>query len=150
MFWGKDRHEDEKLDRVGRTLIRAAAMSEKESDDATASPFLYKRVRAGIEAERLRREEAYDGWLQILHVARRAIPIMAMVAIVSFGFFWFEGARESRQTPTKDSLPGFPTPAASIMASASVCSIPAREGCAISTDEVLATIISRNGQEGKR
>ncbi len=73
---------NERLDRAGRIVLRAAACDEAESEAAAASPFLLTRVRAAIAEEQLRREEA-GGWLSIFLVARRAVPAMALVALLA-------------------------------------------------------------------
>jgi len=58
MFFKKKNQEmDERLDRAGSELVRAAGLSEFESDAAAAAPFLYARVRARIEGERQRSEK---------------------------------------------------------------------------------------------
>ena len=80
---------DERLDLMGREILRASAQNEAEAE-AAASPFLYTRVRARIEAERAQREEG-EGWLSMLKVAWRAVPAMALVAIIAVVLFLSAG-----------------------------------------------------------
>ena len=81
-MFDSDKTENERLDRAGRMVLRAAASDEAETEAAAASPFLFKRVRAAIAGEQRRREDA-SGWLPIFFVARQAIPAMALVALLA-------------------------------------------------------------------
>ena len=72
----------EELDRAGKLILMAATASESEVEAAASSPFLFTRVRAGITEERRRREES-SGWLSLIQVAWRAVPAMALVAILA-------------------------------------------------------------------
>jgi hypothetical protein len=87
----KRSHElDERLDLLGREILRASAENEADAE-AAASPFLYTRVRARIEAERVQRAEG-EGWLSMLKVAWRAVPAMALVAIMAVVLFLSAGS----------------------------------------------------------
>lgn len=77
-----NRQNEDKSDRAGRLALLAAARNDEEADAAASSPFLYTRLRARISQEERRREEA-GGWGALLLVARRAIPAMALVAILA-------------------------------------------------------------------
>src|SRR2546428_7183629 len=72
----------EELDRAGKLILMAAAASESEIEAAASSPFLFTRLRAGIDAERRRREES-NGWLSLIQVAWRVVPAMALVPILA-------------------------------------------------------------------
>jgi hypothetical protein len=72
----------EQSDRAGRLVLLAAARNDDEAEAAAGSPFLYQRVRARITGEEHRREES-GGWLSLFLVARRAIPAMALVAVMA-------------------------------------------------------------------
>jgi hypothetical protein len=73
---------NQELDRVGRQVLLAAASTEEEIDATAASPFLYTRLRAAIADEERRREEN-GSWLSMLFVARRAVPAMALTAVLA-------------------------------------------------------------------
>lgn len=77
-----NRQNQDKSDRAGRLVLRAAARNDEAADAAASSPFLYTRLRTRISEEQRRREEA-GGWGALLLVARRAIPAMALVAILA-------------------------------------------------------------------
>jgi hypothetical protein len=74
------RHEDdERLDQLVRTLVKASAVTDTELD-AAATPFLQRRLWARIAAER-ERPAASAAWLEILVLSRRTLP--AMLSIVA-------------------------------------------------------------------
>ena len=77
-----NRPNEEQSDRAGRLVLLAATRNDDEAEAAASSPFLYPRLRARILAEERRRAES-GGWLSLLFVARRAIPAMALVAIMA-------------------------------------------------------------------
>ena len=69
-------------DPAGRLVLRSAAASEAEMEAAASSPFLFKRTGARIAAEGREREQA-GNWLSLFFVARRAVPAMALVALLA-------------------------------------------------------------------
>jgi len=81
MFRANQQNE-EQCDRAGRLVLLAASRNDQEVDAAASSPFLYTRMRARIKDEERRREES-GGWLSLFLVARRAIPVMALVAVLA-------------------------------------------------------------------
>ena len=84
----RDRSKErvERLDAFGREIVRAAAANEDEAERAADAPFLYARVRARVAAERARIEEA-DDWRAALRVFRRAVPTVAVVAMLALALF---------------------------------------------------------------
>ena len=82
MFFNKRDHaRDDRLDRAGSELVRAAGLSEFESDTAASSPFLYARIRARIG--QLQRTEQSVPALMMVSIAWRAVPALALVALVA-------------------------------------------------------------------
>jgi hypothetical protein len=77
-----NRQNDEQSDRAGRLVLLAAARNEDEAEAAASAPFLYTRLRARIAAEERRRDEV-GSWGSLFLVARRAIPAMALVAVLA-------------------------------------------------------------------
>ena len=151
MFWSKrDNKKEEGLDQFGRIVVRASALSDSEAEEAVSSPLLLKRIRARIAEEQKIQARPDYGWEQILLVARRALPAMAAVAIIAVGLLLLAGMR-SQSSP----IAGNPSdqqqlPGNFIMAPVAVCSLSNKEQCTISTNEVIATIVSNNKQEKKR
>jgi|SRR5215813_1545586 len=76
--------DDEMLNRFGDELLRAFEASDAEISTAAASPFLYRRIRVRIEAEERRLAEQRGAWMALLTGAKRAIPVMATLAVVAF------------------------------------------------------------------
>ena len=76
------RHRNEDLDLIGKVILRSAAAQEEDVEAAASSPFLFTRVRAAIAAEQRLQEES-GSWLSLILVARRAVPAMALVAILA-------------------------------------------------------------------
>ena len=75
------KHTKAELDRVARMIVLAASDNNEKAEAAAFSPFLFTRVRASI-AEAGPRDDA-AGWLPLLFVARRAVPVMALIAILA-------------------------------------------------------------------
>lgn len=75
--------DDEKLNRFSDELLRAFEANQAEIETAAASPFLYRRIRVRIEAEERRLAEQRGVWFSLLTGAKRAIPVMAMLAVVA-------------------------------------------------------------------
>jgi hypothetical protein len=87
---GKKSHAitDERLDLIAHSALRSSSRGADEAADAVASsPFLYTRIAARIEERR--RAQSEEGWLTLLAVAWRAVPVMAVVAMVAAAMlFW--------------------------------------------------------------
>jgi len=127
------------LDRAGRLILLAASRNDEAVEAAASSPFLLTRVRASI-AEAERREEA-AGWLTLLFVARRAVPAMALIAILAAALMVWStrsnipapgyGLEEEALNDTRD--PGLEQ------------TILTRNG--LSRDEVLSIVVDRGERE---
>ena len=92
-----DAQKNEELDRVGRLVLKAATASEADTEAAASSPFLFTRVRAAINEER--RSEESRGWLSLIQVAWRAVPAMAVIAILAAVLtFWTSPVAPVAQT----------------------------------------------------
>lgn len=125
----------ERLERVAREVVRAAAEGEGEAQVAADSPFLYARVRARIEEERRRHEEG-EGWLALFGVAWRAVPAMAVVTALALALFLSSGMN--------DLAPGFGLGAEALLGERDEefeQVVLADTRTTPSNDEVLSTII---------
>jgi hypothetical protein len=138
----KKRELRERLDRLGRTVVRAHASNEDVAEDAAAAPFSYARLRARIADEAARREEG-DGWLAVLAVVWRAVPAMALVAVLACALFL--SASSPMQTPQ-----GFSDDALLGASNAGVERVAFADARSLSNDDVLATIISDEGREDSK
>jgi len=74
--------QNEELDRVAKLVLKAAGASESDIEAASSSPFLFTRIRASINEGP---EPDSRGWLSLIQVAWRAVPAMALVAIMAAG-----------------------------------------------------------------
>ncbi|MGI9106891.1 MAG: hypothetical protein ACR2G4_11655 [Pyrinomonadaceae bacterium] len=135
----------EHLDQVGREIIRVAASNEAEAEATAAlllSPFLYARLRTRIAVERERRE-AGESWLALLGVVWRAVPAMALVAVCALALWWTSGM--GAQSPG-----GFGLEAFLDVRDAGIEHVMFAERRALSSDEVLATILQDDEREISR
>ena len=141
---------DERLDQLGRAVVRSHAEAGREAADAAAAaPFLYARVRASVAERRL--AESDGGWLALLAVARRAVPTMAFAAFVaSVALLWF--AWFGASTNGQFSNDGF------VFVSDEVVfgvggggdeSAVLAGGDAPSHDEILRMVVERGGREAQ-
>ena len=133
----------EELDRAGKLILMAAAASDSEIEAAASSPFLFTRLRAGIDEERRRREES-NGWLSLIQVAWRAVPAMALVAILAAVLTVWSAKFDFASTPQAEDEPliGALDPGVEQTVLAS------RNG--LSRDEVFNIVLDRNyGANGK-
>src|SRR5437016_348870 len=78
----RNSEEKQQLDSVGTRILRSAAANETEVDAAASAPFLLTRIRARIAEEKRRREEA-GGWQSLPLIAWRAVPVMAIIALLA-------------------------------------------------------------------
>jgi len=139
----KKRELEERLDRLGRTVVRAYASNNEEAEAAATAPFSYARLRTRIRAEAARREEG-EGWLAMLGVLWRAVPAMALVAVFAFALFL------SASAPVQPAQPPFSDDALLGVNNAGVERVAFADARSISNDDVLATIISDECREDSR
>jgi hypothetical protein len=131
-----DSERDERLDLLGREIVRASSANEMEAEAAASSPFLYTRLRARIAQERERRELG-ESWLTMLAVAWRTVPAMALVAVFAIVLFLSTGAR----------APGISNDYALLgETDAGVEQMVFADAQPLSSDEVLTTILDADEQ----
>lgn len=138
-------------ERAGREVLRAACATDEETQQAVASPFLYARIRARIAAEQQARERTGDAAsaVKLWAVARRAIPALALVAILALSSFWMFGTGATSEAMTTQA----PPPAAVLLPEqpslvVTACSLAAKDECAVSTNDVMALLM--NTGEGQK
>jgi len=137
---------DEPLDRLTKIVAQAGGIGGEEAERIGASPFLHARLRAGIEAQRRHRAEQGSGWFATLLVASRAITALALVTIAALLTFWFS------KSGAPDNSPAVYASADDIsrVATGGACALSTTAECAISTEEVLATLFAENGLEVRK
>ena len=139
MFFRKQRRTpDERLDRIGKSVVRSGGITNEETEAIASSPFLYAKLRARIEAEGRRRAEPQAGWFAALFAAGRAIPALVLIATSALGAFWFT------KTNARTISPSVSRPADNLdrVVVGGTCALSSTEECAISTEEVLATMFA--------
>lgn len=136
------RRSDEELDRAGKSLLLSAAASDEETDKATSSPFLFARIAARIEEEERRRSTQDAAWLISFREAKRAIALLALVAVAAFGLFWSSSGEQPQRAKQATSNEASIRPA-----SLNACSLASTDECAISSNDVLATLFAEGGAE---
>lgn len=135
---------DERLDAFSRGLVRASAANEEEAEAVASSPFLYTRLRSRINAERERLDGAGESWLAMLVGVWRAVPAMALVAIFAFSLFWSMNlGTQTTASLTDEALLGAPDAEIERV-------VFADRQQSLSSDEVLATILSEEEREVSR
>jgi hypothetical protein len=135
----------EELERLGRVIVRASAADEAEAEAVAASPFLYTRLRARIEAEQARRAGGAETWRTLLGVVWRSVPAMALVALFAFILFWTSNFGNASVSP------GVLSDEALLDArDAGIESVVFAERRPLSSDDVLATILQDDEREVSR
>src|SRR5262249_36431216 len=147
MFRNKERDDD--LSLLVDDVIRAGGVGEEQSNSIASSPLLLSRVRERIARDRTAAlelesdESSPGGWMLTLLVARRAIPALALLALVSIVALW--AVSKDRTAPIRASDPEF---AVKEVAIGGTCALSNTAECAISNEEVLATMFG-NGEVPK-
>ena len=139
----KMREQDafERLDRVAHKIVRASADNEAEAEAAASSPFLYARLRARINAERTRNETG-EGWLALFGVIWRAVPAMALVAVLAFMLFLSISFTQTAGSYSDEALLG--------ARDAGVERVVFAGDRQLSSDDVLATILNDDERGASR
>ena len=129
------------LDRAGSSVIRSAALSESETNEIAAAPFLFARIRTRIanEGQNSDLSAATNIWL----ISKRAIPAMMLVAAISFGLSAYMTGNKTQPT-------AFSVDAYLGTNESGVENLVFAERRPLTRDEVLATIIIRDEREAGR
>jgi len=129
---------NEELDRVARVVLKSASADAATVEAAATSPFLFTRVRAAISEDAGRAEES-GSWLSLILVARRAVPVMALVAIMAAVITIWSAGFSFSSTPAQlddEALfgPAEPGVEQTVLA----------KGSGLSREEVLNIVVDRN------
>ena len=135
---------DDALGRVAKLIARGAGIGDQEADRVASSPFLQARLRAGIDEERRRRADRSIGGLTPLLVAWRAIAVLIIVTVASVVTFWLSKP-EPAIGVAASSTPG--TDDIARVVTGGACALSTTDECAISTEEVLATLFTESVRE---
>lgn len=133
----KNQLHETALDRVSREVVRGGGIGDEQADAIAASPFLYARLRARIDADK-----QHGGWLATFTLAWRTIPALAIVAMIAVGLLFFADAKPPAIAPPVV----VPVQTSNGLAPATACSLSAGDGCAVSENDVLATLFAEGGK----
>jgi hypothetical protein len=134
-------NHDESLDRAGEAILRAARASQEEVNSAAAAPFLYARIRARL-AESKAPAPFYQS-LIMFSVVRRAIPVLALMAVLAIFSYNFAARKAPAAAPSFQD-PSAYVPIVDSNAPVSACSITSRTECSVSTSDVMALLVNSN------
>jgi hypothetical protein len=129
---------DKQLDSLTKLVVRAGGISDDEAEKIGSSPFLHARLRARIDSERNSRVEQGSGWFVTLLVASRAIAVLVVVTVAAVLTFWFSKTNASVRVPP----PNAGENDISRVVIGGTCALSTTVECAISTEEVLATLFA--------
>ena len=142
----KRQTEDERLDRIGRVLLRAAG-DEEAADAAAAAPFLYARVRARIAAEQAD-GASEEGWLALLSISRHAVPALSGIAALALALTFWLASGGTSATSASVPLP-LSDEALAEARDAGVEQAVLIGSQNLSRDDVLNIVVARDEQEMK-
>ena len=153
---GEEKNRKELLNRAGREVLRAACATDDEIQKAAASPFLYAKIRAGVEREKQQPQSLPESRLLWL-VARQAIPALALIAVIAFSAFWMFG-RDATASPdlSLTNIATNATPPSAILTNnqpsliTSACSLAAKDECSVSTSDVVAILMQRGDNQEQK
>jgi hypothetical protein len=134
---------NQNLDELSRIVARAGGITDDDVERITSSPFINARLRARIEAERRQRAEQRSGWFASLFIAWRVIAVLLLVTIGAAAAF----LSTTIGAPTV--VPRASDDVARVVAGGA-CALSATDECAISSEEVLATLFAEEGGEQKK
>jgi uncharacterized membrane protein len=145
MFWKKHKVSDEKLDSIGKELLKAATLNDQEVDQIANAPFSYARLRANIMQESIKHSEASDNWFAIVSLARYAIPVMLVIALITISSFWLLHQHTEQVSKSNANL----LLPAMVSAPITACSISSKSECVVSNNDVLSIVFQEQTLEIK-
>lgn len=140
-----DQKPAEPIDHLSKSIVLAAGTDQAEVDRIVSSPFINSRLRAQIEAERKRRTESVGSWFGTVLVTARAITVLVIVTAAAVLAFWFSKTNASTNSPSR--ITGAGADDVSRVISGGTCALSSTQECAISREEVLATLFADKEQE---
>lgn len=135
------------LDQLAKAVARSGGIGDDEAERIAASPFLHTRIRARIEAQQSERAQRGNGWLATMFVASRAVLALLLVTIAAVSAFWIR----STSRPANSIAPVISkADDLNRVVIGGTCALSSTEQCAISTEEVLATMFAEDRESGDR
>lgn len=141
MFWKKYKASDEKLDELGKQLLKASTLTDEELNKLANSPFLYSKIQANIKAKG--QTENLNNGFAILFLARYAVPALFCVALFSLTAFWLNDLPVPPVNDTSDDFLATEL----ISAPVTVCNISTKSECSVSNNDVLSIVFQEQPSE---
>jgi hypothetical protein len=141
MFWKKPKIDNEKLDDIGKLLLKSAALTDEEIQKAINinHQASYNTLRANITKETLKRSEASDNWFAIWSIARYAVPLMTFLAIITLSTFWILDSHIQEVTTTNTNFSSY-LPNEIELVPITACSISSKTECIVSSNDVISIV----------
>ncbi len=135
------------LDQLAKAVARSGGIGDDEAERIASSPFLHTRIRARIEAEQRERAQQGSGWLATLFVASRAVLALLLVTIGAASAFWI-----TKTSRAADTIAPVISKADDLnrVVIGGTCALSSTDKCAISTEEVLATMFADDGRKEEK
>lgn len=86
-----DKHEKQ-LDSLIDEIVKATSANQNEINRVAESPFLYRRIRARIEAEN-NDKSILSLWGDLFRTFKLATQVTAIIALVAIGIFLFQPSK---------------------------------------------------------
>jgi hypothetical protein len=144
------------LNRLGTEVVRAAALSDQETERSASSPFLFTRIRAEIDA-RKRLEAGVRERKPVRGVGGAGLIVgtlklsLATLLVLVATAFWTVRTRSMEQARYQwwDQYGGQPVPKAIAPSEIGLtaCSLSAADKCVISTNDVVQLVVNSNSRE---
>lgn len=135
----KDSFSRKSLDHAGTLVTKAAVLPEAQTNEIAAAPFLWARIRTRI-AEEQQSRDSQGVWSGFWLISKRAIPVMMIVAALSFGL-------SAYLTGNKTQPAAFSVDAYLGTNESGLENMMFAERRPLTSDEVLATIIAKDERE---
>lgn len=140
MFWKKPKIDNQKLDGIGKLLLKSATLTDEEIQKAINHQASYNKLRANITKETLKHSEASDNWFAIWSIARYAVPLMTFLAIVTLSAFWVLDSHIQEVTKITNSNFSNYLPNEIELAPITACSISSKTECIVSSNDVISIV----------
>jgi hypothetical protein len=136
---GKRKFVKNQIDGLSREIAQRSAENQSEAEKAIGSPFLLAKVRSRIEARATALADR-DRWITTLGIFWRAVPSMALVAIIALVLFFSSALRPQVHAGLSDE---------SVLGErdAGITAAIFANGRPMTNDDVLATILDQDDQE---
>jgi len=137
MQLNNDENLRKRLDRAGSRVVKSAGLSDEAVNAVASSPFLFARIKAEVASEAPNQD--FGSWSTLRFAALRAVPAMALAAVLSFGFYIYLNGN-------KAAAPAFSVDAYLGAGDSGIDNLVIAER-RLTDEEVLRAVVSRDDRE---